>query len=119
MQRVMPTDEPRLAGLINSGKADKLQRALDHRLDIGLDLRPGGDNPIHHRDAVGAHDRLEDRLIHAEGRAEHTRANIGQVGQLEQALQRAVLAEGAVQHREDNIQLGQGLEISDEPGWTE
>ena len=37
--------------------------------------------------------------------AEHARADVGHAGELEQALHRAVLAEGAVQHREHDVDV--------------
>jgi hypothetical protein len=59
------------------------------------------------RDATVAHDGLEDVLVHRECRAEHAGADVGDTGQLEQALHRAVLAEGAVQDREDDVDLAE------------
>ncbi len=49
---------------------------------------------------------LEDRLVHAHRRADNARADVGQPGQFQQPLHRAVLAEGAVEHREEHVQLG-------------
>ncbi len=59
---------------------------------------------------IGAHYILEDSLIHADGRAGHTRTHIGQVCHFEQSLQGAVLAIGAVQDGENHIQVGEFLE---------
>ena len=60
-----------------------------------------------HRDAVVAEHRLEDVLVHAERRAEHAGADVRDAGELEQALHRPVLAERAVQHREDDVDVGE------------
>ena len=38
-------------------------------------------------------------------RRQHARAHVRQIGQLQQALHRAVFAEGAVQHREDHVDV--------------
>ena len=51
----------------------------------------------------GGEQRLHHRLVHADGRPEHAGADVGHVGQLEQALHRAVLAVRPVQHREDHV----------------
>ena len=61
-----------------------------------------GDVP-RHRDLGVAHDRLELVLVHRERRAEHTGADVGDAGQLEEPLHGAVLAEGAVQDRDDDV----------------
>ena len=47
---------------------------------------------------------LHDRLVHADRRGEHAGADVGQVGQLEQPLDGAVLAVRAVQDREDDVE---------------
>ena len=46
---------------------------------------------------------LEEVLVHAERRRRDTRADVGSAGELEQALDAAVLAERAVQDREDDL----------------
>ena len=62
-----------------------------------------------HRDARVAHDRLELVLVHCERRAEDARADVGDAGELEQPLHRAVLAEGPVQHRDHDVDLAERL----------
>ena len=47
---------------------------------------------------------LHHRLVHADRRREHAAADVGDVGQLEQALDRAVFAVRAVQHRKDDVE---------------
>jgi len=47
-------------------------------------------------------DRLGDALVHAHGRREDSGADVGDAERLEVSLDHAVLAEGAVQHREDD-----------------
>ena len=98
----MPTLDPRLAGLTKSGNprraADRSAMRAGRRIPVASQhhhvRRPsgrprGGEGDLHHR------------LVHADRRGQHARADVGHVGQLEQALHRAVLAVGPVQHRED------------------
>ena len=54
-----------------------------------------------------AQHRLEDVLVHAERRREHSGADVGHVGELEQPLHGAVLPERAVQDRQDDFDLAQ------------
>ena len=61
-----------------------------------------------HGDAVVAQHRLEHVLVHAERGGEHAGADVGDAGELEQALHGAVLAEGAVEDREDDVDVGEG-----------
>ena len=51
-----------------------------------------GEEPLHHV------------LVHAGRGAEHAGADVGDAGQFEQPLDRAVLAEGAVQHGKDDVE---------------
>ena len=44
--------------------------------------------------------QLRHGLVHADRRGEHAGADVGDVGELEQPLNRAVLAVGSMQHRE-------------------
>jgi hypothetical protein len=44
------------------------------------------------------------RLVHAGGGAEHAGADVGDVGEFEEALDGAVFAEGAVEDGEDDVQ---------------
>ena len=46
-------------------------------------------------------------LVHADRGGEHAGADVADVGELEQALDRAVLAERAVQDREDDVDLAE------------
>ena len=57
------------------------------------------------RQAVRGEDDLHHRLVHADGRGEHAGADVGHVGELQQALDRAVLAVGPVQDREDDVEV--------------
>ena len=53
-------------------------------------------------------DHLHHRLVHAHRRGEHAAADIGDVGELEQPLHRAVFAIRTVQHREDHVETEAG-----------
>ena len=92
-------------------------RRLDHQPRVGrragerLELAEhggparcprGGPNlqPVDDREAEPAPDALLRRLVHAEGRGQHAGAGVRQPGRLEQRLDRAVLAERAVQRDE-------------------
>src|SRR5262249_33291980 len=60
------------------------------------------------RDSLVAHDCLEQVLVHAECGGGHPRADVGDAGQLEQALDGSVLPEGTVQDRQHDFDLVQG-----------
>ncbi len=65
---------------------------------VGADGQPeGGEDPLHVL------------LVLADGRGEHARADVGDAGELQQALEGAVLAVRAVQHGEDDVDLAEGL----------
>ena len=61
---------------------------------------------VHLRDPRLRHQLLEDDLVHADGARQDARAHVRHVEQLEQALNGAVLAERAVQDREDDVHAG-------------
>ena len=60
---------------------------------------------LHDGNSGGDEQRLHDVFVHARGRTEDARADVGNVGEFEQALDGAVLAEGAVQHGEDDVDV--------------
>ncbi len=98
-----------------SGLADADRRAEPRGLDEHRAAELGGDplkgRPISEGEAEGAGDRqagvaheaLGDVLVHRRGRAEHARADIRDAGDLGQALDRPILAEGPMQDREHHI----------------
>ena len=55
------------------------------------------------RDAAVAHDLLEQVLVHREGRGGDAGADVRDAGELEEPLHRSVLAERAVEDREDDV----------------
>ena len=66
-----------------------------------------GDVPRHGNLGV-AHHRLELVLVHRQRRAEHTGTDVRHVGQLEQTLHGAVLAEGPVQDWDHDVDIREG-----------
>src|SRR5262249_47297839 len=60
------------------------------------------------RDAVVPHHRLEQILVHTERRCEYSGTDVRHARQLEQSLDGPVLAERAVEHREDDVDVGEG-----------
>ena len=68
---------------------------------------------LHLRHAVGGQQVLEDRLVHGQRGRGHPRSHVGNVEQLQQSLNGAVLAERPVKRREHGVGAGQpasGLE---------
>ena len=65
--------------------------------------RPETTTAPRRRDAGVAQQRLEDRLVHADRRAGHAGADVGDAERLEKALEDAVLARRAVDDREDDV----------------
>ena len=90
-----PTDEPSRAGLTKPGTRTDCRRCV---------VRAQRD-VLRHGDLLGAHDLLEDVLVHAERRREDAWADVRHACELEQALHRAVLAERPVQDGQDDVDL--------------
>ena len=89
----------RREGLGDAHRRAQARRLDEHRVAEGvLDgiALPQRDVPGH-GDAVVAHDRLEEVLVHAERGRGDARADVGNAGKLEQPLDGAVLAERAVE----------------------
>ncbi len=64
--------------------------------------------PGHHREAGSGEDLLGQHLVHGDGAGGGGAADIGQVEDLEEALQRAVFAEGAMHNGKDAVDVGVG-----------
>ena len=61
------------------------------------------------REAGGGEEMLHGVFVHAGGGAEDAGADVGDVGEFEEALDGAVFAEGAVEDGEDDVErLGEG-----------
>ena len=63
-----------------------------------------------HRDAAVAHHLLEEVLVHRERGCGHPGADVRDIGEIEQPLHSAVLAERAVQDRQDDVDDAEPLE---------
>ena len=61
-------------------------------------------------DAAVPQDLLEEVLVHREGGGGDSRPDVGDVGQLEQALHRPILAEGPVQDGQNDVDLAERRE---------
>src|SRR5262249_15906217 len=59
--------------------------------------------------------RFHDVFIHTGGRAQHPGADIGNVGKLQQTLNGAIFAEGAVEHGEDDVHVDSA--VAGTAGW--
>ncbi len=57
------------------------------------------------RQTVRREHDLHHSLVHPDRRGKYARADIGDVGELEESLDRSVLTERTVQHREDHIEI--------------
>jgi len=55
------------------------------------------------RQSRGREDQLHERLVHHHGRRRDTRSDVPHVGQLQQPLDRPILAERPVQQRKHDI----------------
>ena len=101
-------DSDRRAEVRGLHKQGILQRGFDL---LGGFLRIGAPLTAQHREirrlrqAGGGEELLHRVLVHAGGGTEDTGADVGDVGQLKEALDRAVLAEGAVQDGEDDVDV--------------
>src|SRR5438067_882138 len=88
----------------------------DGILQLGLDLFPGflrfllplptyHSAVLHNGQAGSGKQTLHDILVHPRSRAEHSRANVRNSGELEKALDGAILSEGSVKHGEDHVNI--------------
>ena len=69
------------------------------------------------RQASGGEELLHGGLVHAGGGAEDAGADVGDVGEFEEALDGSVFAEGAVEDGEDDVEgLGEGAVLPGDIG---
>ena len=66
-------------------------------------LGPAQDDGSRRGDPGVSQERLEDALVHADGRGRHARSDVRHAQGLEEALERAVLAGGAVDDRKHDV----------------
>ncbi len=105
----MPTLDPRLAGLTNSGKARRVVNPRrSTRARSAVHSRLPDHDPVRNPQPVGPKQHLHDGLVHPDGGGQHAAADVGHAGQFQQALNRAVLAKRTVQHRKDDVESESG-----------
>src|SRR3989338_4783970 len=97
---LMPTEEPRFAGLTKTGRGN----APGTSAHAPPPLAPPHRDERRRRQPGLQEQPLLHLFVHPQRRAEHARAHVGQVGQLEQSLHGAVFAEGAVQDGENDVE---------------
>ena len=93
-----------MAGLAKHGIPELALDAIQHAVEAALDLATRDTEKVNDRQTHAAPQRLVDDFVHAERRTEHTRTDIRHARQLEQALDGAVLAVGAVQDGEHKVE---------------
>ena len=110
----MPTLDPRLAGLTNIGKPSARSSSAAIAVAAAAPTRGAGRRGTAQTGSPARREQhLHHRLVHADRRGEHAGADVRHVGQLEQPLDRAVLAVRSVQHRKDDVEVEAG---DDAPG---
>ena len=78
---------------------------VEHRLALLLPAGAGEPAVVDDGQVLGAEGGLHDDLVHADGRADDAGPCIGNVGHLEEALEGAVLAEGAMDAGQQTVEL--------------
>ena len=100
---VMPTELPSVAGFTKTGKRNFLRIARRTLAARFFPLRARDRQEIADRQLGLQEQALLHVLVHADGGAQHARADVGQPGEIEQALHGAVFAKRAVQHGKHHI----------------
>ena len=102
----MPTDEPRRAGFTISRRSPTRSEKTSSSSSTPFRSWAQRAAVISSHSTTGSPDAadeaLEEGLVHADRGSRHARARVGEVVGLEQGLDRAVLAEWAVQSRKDD-----------------
>ena len=93
-------------GLDEAGEAELVPHPASER--DGRFFPDARHQPAADRDASITEDRLHERLVHPDRRGEHPRSDVGDAGQLEEPLDRAVLAVRSVQDREHDVERLRG-----------
>jgi hypothetical protein len=98
------------AGRLDEERVPERAGGAAHRVGIGPPLARGDDGVGDDGDAGVAQQALADVLVHADGGGEHADADVGHVEGVEQSLHGAVLTVGSVQHRKNDVEVGEGVE---------
>ena len=91
-----------MAGLTNIGKGRRAQGCGDVR------ILARHRHVVYNRQHPFHTDTFHHLLVHGDGGGQHAGAHVGEIGEFEQALHRAILAEGAVQDRKDHVDFRLG-----------
>ncbi len=97
-----PTDDPMFAGFTKHGSPSSAITRVGEPRTVGS---------VAQREVVGLREparrerALHHHLVHPDRRAEDTRADVRQAREVEQPLDRPVLAVGTVEQREDDVHL--------------
>ena len=94
-----------VGGLDEDGPAQLRDGTVADAFEVGFDLPAVGSQPPGMGDAGGVEQGVGHRLIHADGAGQNAAAHVGDAGQLQQALHRAILAPQAMEHRDDHIHM--------------
>ena len=98
-----PHARPQVCRLDEQRRAQRLQHAVADPCRLPLPLVTPDEQVRRHGQAGGGKERLHDGLVHAGGRPQHSRSDVGHVGEFQQPLHGAVLAISAVQQRKYDV----------------
>ena len=101
-----PEAGPGPRGLDEDRVAEGVDRLTDRRR-VAAPSRGRTSVVGHQRKSGGREHELHELLVHADRWTQHASADVPDAGHLEQALDGAVLAPGAVQQREDHVDLAE------------
>ena len=104
----MPDARTEVCGLHEHREAERAFELGRHAVAIARPVVPEHDPIRADRQAARREHELHQRLVHANCRREHAGADVGHVRELEQSLNRAVLAVRSVQNREDGVEIQSG-----------
>src|SRR5438876_1262148 len=102
-----PDGRAEIRRLDEAGEAEGLRDPARDALGRPPPFVAGHHEVLDDGQAVGLEHRLHRRLVHPDGGGEHARADVGQIGELEEALDRAVLSVRAVEHDDDDVEAAQ------------
>jgi hypothetical protein len=102
--RVMPSEDPARAGLTKTGRPSRSAFGVGQGRGAGPQH-----HVVAHREAVGGEQLLGELLVHARRAGQHARPDVGHARELQEALDRAVFAVGAVEHREHDVDAREHL----------
>src|SRR5439155_22303475 len=111
-----PDARAAVRGLHEAGIAEGLLDGLDKAVAPGFEVASPQDTMIDDRETGLAEHDLHHRLVHPQRRTQDTRADVGDVRQLEEPLQRALLSAHAMNDREDDIEPPQRPRVAARPG---